>query len=102
MAEAAEKPDKKLLRPSWRYRELFDLLGNSDEVRAKIAQAGFRPPPIATVRGWAFRRSIPSKWLLVLLLVAFEEGRLGSIRDLDGEVGGDLDEDLDDQGGNEC
>lgn len=54
-------------------RELFDELGGAEEIVDKIKAAGYKPPPVMTVRGWAYRKSIPSKWLPVVLMVALDE-----------------------------
>lgn len=75
-----KKTPKPLLRePSWQFRQFYDQLGGAEAIVEKITALGFDAPPIATVRGWAFRGSIPSKWLLVLLLIAAQKKPLKTV-----------------------
>lgn len=71
------------LSPKWRYRDLYDKLGGSDAIVAHIKNAGYEPPPLMTVRGWGHRESIPSKWLLVLLIVALKAEAIPNVEWMD-------------------
>lgn len=85
VTKAVRKKAKPALRsPTWRFREFYDALGGAEKILERIESAGYAPPPIMTVRGWAHRRSIPSRWLLVLLIVGLKEEIIKDVSALDG------------------
>lgn len=71
------------LSPKWRFRDLYDKLGGSEAIVLHIKNAGYEPPPLMTVRGWGHRESIPSKWLLVLLIVALKGKAIPNVEWMD-------------------
>lgn len=60
----------------WKYRELIAAMGGAAELTRKIEDAGFTPPPYQTVKGWQTRSSIPAHYILIVLLLAQDEGVL--------------------------
>jgi hypothetical protein len=68
--------------PLWDYKALLDSLGTNAEIAARIGLAGYDPPTRFAVRGWRFRGRIPSQWLPLLLIWAFQEGKLRNINEL--------------------
>lgn len=83
VVSSVSEPSVGPLSPKWRFREFYDKLGGSDEIVLKIKKAGYEPPPLMTVRGWGHRESIPSKWLLVLLIIALKEEAIPDVAWMD-------------------
>lgn len=74
---------RKVLRaPEWRLKQLYKDLGGADALIVKIEDAGYAPPPLSTIKGWSYRESIPPKWLLVVLMIAFRESVITDVSDL--------------------
>lgn len=65
--------------PEWRFKDFFDDNGGPEGVQQIILAEGFKPPPVMTVVGWRHRNSIPSKWLLVLMLAASRRNKLKTL-----------------------
>jgi hypothetical protein len=53
--------------PSYDFRTLLRALGSDQEICDLIERLGYTSPPPTVVRGWRTRRSIPSRWLPLLL-----------------------------------
>jgi hypothetical protein len=68
--------------PVWKYRTLLSLVGSDDDVGDLIASWGFDRPPVATVRGWRTRNSIPGNYLPILIDHAMKSGALTSMSNL--------------------
>jgi hypothetical protein len=60
----------------WKFRELIAALGGAAELTRKIEDYGFDPPPYQTVKGWQTRSSIPPHHVLIVLMIAQDEGVL--------------------------
>lgn len=68
------KPIADRLYPEYDFRTLLAAIGNDKAVSDLIASYGYEAPPIASIRGWRSRNSIPSRWALLLLAWAMEKG----------------------------
>jgi len=62
--------------PVYKYKALIAAIGTDDEVAALIKDCGFDPPPLATIRGWRTRNSVPARWAPLLITKAMTAGRL--------------------------
>lgn len=85
-AKAKQQMEKKLRSPNWNIRKLYESLGSAEGLIAHMRARGYEPPCLMTVRGWGHRQSIPAKWLLVVLMVAFDERIIRDISQLDSEA----------------
>lgn len=69
-------PDGGHATPALNTSQLLRDLGGVSAVHRKLEILGFHAvPSIVQMRKWVTRRSMPCKWLLVLLLQAKEDGR---------------------------
>lgn len=78
MAKTATKRPRIAERnyPVYKYRSLIAAIGTDGEVQDLIASCGFDPPPLATIRGWRTRNSVPARWAPLLITQAMTSGRL--------------------------
>lgn len=68
------KPIAERLYPEYDFRTLLAAIGNDKTVADLISSYGYEAPPIASIRGWRSRNSIPSRWAFLLLSWAIENG----------------------------
>jgi hypothetical protein len=68
--------------PIYRYRELIAAVGTDSDIQELILSCGFEPPPVATIRGWRTRNSVPARWAPILITQAVTSGALKDISSL--------------------
>lgn len=68
--------------PENKFRELLDSIGNDKEIAALIEQHGYEAPPLASIRGWRSRNSVPSKWVPLLIWWAMKTDVVDDVRKL--------------------
>jgi hypothetical protein len=70
------KPIAERNYPIYKYRALIAAIGTDGEVQELLASCGFEAPPLATIRGWRTRNSVPARWAPLLITQAMTSGRL--------------------------
>lgn len=73
----------------WKYSELISALGGPTAVAKLLKSRGLEPPPVATIKGWRQRGSIPGKYAPAVVAIGLEEGVLRSIEALRATGGAD-------------
>lgn len=68
--------------PECKFRELIDALGGCPAAAKVIEGYGYEVPPVATIRGWHTRNSIPTRWAPILVGHAMRHGLMRSPADL--------------------
>lgn len=70
------KPIGERLYPEHDFKTLLDAIGNDKAVASLIKGYGYEAPPLASIRGWRARNSIPSRWVPLLVGWAMQNGVL--------------------------
>lgn len=69
-----QKPIGARVYPELKVKELLDAIGSDRQIAALLRSYGYEAPPLASIRGWRSRNSIPSRWVPLLVGWAMERG----------------------------
>jgi hypothetical protein len=69
-----KKPKGDRLYPEHDFKTLLAAIGSDKDVATLIRDYGYEAPPLASIRGWRSRNSIPSRWVPLLVGWAMQKG----------------------------
>ena len=75
-SEVKQKPISNRIYPELKVKELLDAIGSDKQIAELLRSFGYEAPPLASIRGWRSRNSIPVRWLPLLMGWAMDRGDL--------------------------
>lgn len=61
------KPRSQRRYPEGKWVELLASIGSNEDVANVLLAAGYDTPPLGSIQGWRTRKSVPTRWVPVLL-----------------------------------
>lgn len=68
--------------PEWRFTDMLAVLGTANQIREKLREHGYDPPPAQSIQGWRGRNAMPANWVPAFIQLMLEEGLVTNVGDL--------------------